>query len=97
MQWITKPATLDHYDIKVELTEIAGETFATLWVGGRCRRKRGYLWTKTEAFRLDEGAYTIHDAVMHISMAAEQDRPVTQAQLERALLGANYEQEEFPF
>jgi len=97
MRWITKPATLDAYEIKVTLADLPGQSIATVWAAGTCRRKRGYLWTHTEVIEVGNARYSLHDLVTHLSMVAEQDRPTSDAQLTRALLGSAWEQPELPF
>lgn len=97
LRWITKPPTLDAYEIKVDLIDTPTGPMATVWAGGRCRRRRGWLWTHTETFALANGRYGVHDIVTHISMVAEQDRPTTNADLTRGLIGSAWEQPELPF
>jgi hypothetical protein len=97
LKWITRPATLDAYEIKVDLAETPTGTVATVWAAGTCKRKRGYLWTHTETFVLGDGRYGVHDVVTHISMVAEQDRPRTNQELTRGLIGSAWEQPELPF
>lgn len=97
LQWITKPPTLDAYEIKVTFADIPGQSVATVWAAGTCRRKRGYLWTHTEVVPVSDNRYTVHDLVTHLSMVAEQDRPTSDGALTRGLLGSAWEQPELPF
>lgn len=97
LRWITKPATLDRYEVRVEFAETPSGTFATVWAAGYCARKRGTLWTHTETVAVENGRYSVHDLVTHLSMVAEQDRPTTNAALTRGLCGAAWEQPELPW
>lgn len=97
IRWITKKPTLDSWECKVRFADTPSGPVATLWAAGRCDRKRGYLWTHDETVAIGPGRYTIHDLITHLSLAVEQDRPVTNVELTRALCGEAWEQPELPF
>lgn len=97
LKWITKKPTLDGWECRVDFASTPAGSFATLWAGGTCRRKRGYLWTHTETVALGEGRYSIHDLITHLSLAVEQDRPTSDAELTRSLCGEAWEQPELPW
>lgn len=97
LQWITKKPTLDAWECKVSFSETPAGTVATVWAGGTCRRKRGYLWTHSETVAVAPGRYTVHDLLTHLSMAVEQDRPINDRELTRALCGEAWEQPELPW
>lgn len=97
LKWITKPATLDSFEIKVDLLNGPEGPYAVVWAAGSCKRKRGYLWTHTETVALASGRYSVHDLVTHLSMVAEQDRPTSNQALTRGLCGAAWEQPELPW
>lgn len=97
LRWITSPKTLDSWQVKVTTCRTPSGPMGTLWVAGSCDRKRGYLWTYTETFPLVDGSYALSDALLHVELVCEQDRPASQVEFERAMIGANWEQPELPF
>lgn len=97
LRWITRPATLDAWQMTVTFAETPTGTLATVWAAGSCARKRGALWTHTETIQVDPGHYNLHDLVTHLSMVVEQDRPTSNKALTEALCGTNWDQPELPF
>lgn len=96
-RWITRKATLDSWELRIDFAATPTGTYATLWAAGRCARKRGTLWTHTETVEVAPGRYSIHDLVTHLSLVCEQDRPTSNQALTRALCGAAWEQPELPW
>ena len=97
LRWITNPPTLDQFTFRVDLADSPTGTYATLWAEGRCRRKRGALWTYNETIGLEGGRYHLSDLVTHLSLVATQDRPTSEAALTRGLIGSAWDQPELPF
>lgn len=97
LRWITRPPTLDSWEVRVEFAESPTGTYATLWAAGRCKRKRGHLWVHTETVGVEPDRYSLHDLITHLSMAVEQDRPTSNAALTRSLCGEAWEQPELPW
>lgn len=97
LQWITRPATLDGWQVTVTYSETPSGTIATVWAAGSCSRKRGALWTHSETVAVDGDRYHASDLVHHLALVCDQDRPANDRQLTRALLGAAWDQPELPF
>lgn len=97
LQWMTKKNTLTSWEFKVEVSKTPSGPVATLWAGGRCNKRRGYLWTHTETLPVRHADYGLSDLVMHIEMVCEQEAPATQEVFERAMVGDHWEQPTLPF
>ena len=72
-------------------------TFAHLWAAGSCERKRGNLWVYEGDHHIGADTYSLHDALTHLSLVCEQDRPASRRALDQALSGEAWEQPELPF
>lgn len=70
----------------------------TITAHGYCERKRGSLWSYQDTFPLTGGGgFTLADAMTHLTLVCDQDRPTTDVQLDRALMGEAYDHPELPF
>ena len=97
MKWITKQATLDVVTVRWEYASTPAGLVATVYVEGRCTRKRGTLWTHTETLAVHDTGYGLSDLLCHLGMALSQDRPARQQHFEASMVGQHWEQPELPF
>lgn len=97
LRWITRKPTLDQVRAVVDLADTPQGTIATVFIQGLCTRKRGSLWTYSETIQVDGGRYNLSDLVTHVMLVAGQDRPVSEQELTRGLVGSAWEQPELPF
>lgn len=97
LRWITRQPTLDTWECRVTFSAGPTGVIATLWAAGRCNRKRGHLWTYEEAYEVGKDSYSLHDAITHLSLVCEQDRPTSRTSLDRSLVGEHWEQPELPW
>lgn len=96
LRWITRPATLDSWQSTVTYAHTPSGVIATVTVLGFCNRKRGSLWQHTESLMAGGGDYSADDLLLHVSMVCSQDRPANQAQFDRAMVGAAWDQPTLP-
>lgn len=89
---------LDSVEIKLHLYDEEGNPCASIAVHGRSNTKRANLWSYQEFFdpTVDSvKGYSVSDAISHIVLVAQQDRPNTLDRLRFALSGGlSYQQDE---
>lgn len=97
LQWITKRPTLDGYTVRVDFADTPSGAMPSVYVEGRCNRKRFALWRHSEFLPEQGGGYTLSDFMCHLALALSVDRPTTQAAFERSMVGESWDQPELPF
>lgn len=92
---------LTSVEIKVHLYDEEGNPCASIAAHGRSSTKRANLWSYQEFFDPTTDSakgYSLSDAVSHILLVCQQDRPNTLERLNFALRGGlSYVEEELPF
>lgn len=81
---------LDRIEITVKWGAGEGSPVDTMQVVGRSDTKRANLWSYVEAFEPEADrakGYSLYDAVAHVTLACQQDRPNSLARLKFSLSG----------
>lgn len=90
-KWITQPATADYWTIRVEPdpeAEGASEEWM-LTVTVHCNRRPRPLYVYVERnLPSDQESYSLADAVHHVQLVLEADRPPKKEALVNGLMGA---------
>lgn len=97
LRWITRPPTLDRWEMGVRYSKTPTGMVGVLTVMGYCDRKRGALWSYSETHACSGTDYGLSDAILHLALVLEQDLPATEAALQASLIGQNWVQPELPF
>lgn len=91
VKWVTTPATCDYWDFRVEPDPEAigeGEQWM-LTVTVRCSRRPRPLYIFVERRLTNEpGVFSLSDAVHHVQLVLEADRPAKLKDLVNGLMGA---------
>lgn len=95
--FITRPPTLDRWEL-VRTQQVTDWThWVTITITGWCERKRRPLWQHSEEVDIICEPNKVADIVHHLTLVCEQDRPTTNVELRRGLLGEYWDQPELPF
>jgi hypothetical protein len=98
--WAVKH-NLNKVEFVLDLPTTEGPYETSIRATGRCDQKRGALWQYQETFEpvsSREKGYGPADAIHHIALVAQQDRPRSLGELDFALRGGiAWVQEEMPW
>lgn len=91
------PPTLDRWEVRRHTLSGGRQPVFEVTCIGWCNRRRRPLFTHTEVVTPSEGHLKVSDVAHHYALVCEQDRPTSQAQFDRGLMGAAWDQAELPF
>lgn len=97
LRWITRKPNVTGWEVSIDYAEVPGESLATVLVRAKCNRKRGWLWSYSEALPRKESDYALHDFLCHIALVIDAERPTTKEAFEQAMRGETWEQPALPF
>lgn len=95
--FIVSKASLDRWEVKRTTLATEPHLVFEVTVTGWCDRRRRPLFTHSEVVAPSNEPMKVSDVAHHYALVCEQDRPITQSEFERGLLGAHWDQPELPW
>lgn len=92
--FITRPATLDRWDVVLQVHDPEAPGCSLAIAHGWCERKRGPLWTLVEEFPHSEGPQPVRDWMAAVTDACSLYGPTTIDAIESGLARTFYVQPE---